>query len=67
MCSLSPAQFVAGWWQTRNASIVDSFLLLLNQMINWLADDLMKKRGATLDPITEPVIETACLQKSSVA
>lgn len=28
-------------------------------MINWLADDLMELRGATLDPITEPDVETA--------
>jgi hypothetical protein len=42
MSSLSPAQFVAGLWQTRNASTVDNGLLLLIQMINWLADDLME-------------------------
>ena len=32
-------------------------LLLLIQMINWLADDLMEQRGETLDPITEPDVE----------
>jgi putative addiction module component len=28
-------------------------------MINWHAEDLMKYRGATVDPISEPDIEAA--------
>ena len=57
MYSLSAFQFVAGLWHTRNASTVDNGLLLLIQMINWLADDLMEQRRETLNPITEPDVE----------
>jgi putative addiction module component (TIGR02574 family) len=52
---------VAGLWQTSNliALTVDNGLLLLIQMINWLADDADGIAGATLDRITEPDVEAA--------
>jgi hypothetical protein len=34
-------------------------MVLLIQMINWLADDLMKYPGAILDPMTDPDVQAA--------